>query len=216
MRPLRPSRQRGPSPRRAATSAAASVKLLVGLGNPGRRYQRTRHNVGFRVVEHFASRSGIALDQNRFEGRFGRGRVHGLDVGLLEPQTFMNDSGRSVAAAARMLPIDDLATDLLVIYDDADLPLGRLRLRARGGDGGHRGLRDVIAQLGTRDVPRLRFGIGRPLELLDTVTYVLQEFSEAEDERLVPALGRVAEAIDAFLEQGITAAMDRFNAAEAP
>jgi PTH1 family peptidyl-tRNA hydrolase len=192
------------------------VKLIVGLGNPGRRYRRARHNVGFRVLEHFASRAGIALEQIRFEGRFGAGRVHGLDMGLLEPQTFMNESGRSVAAAVRTLPVDDLSTDVLVIYDEADLPLGRLRLRARGGDGGHRGLRDVIAQLGTRDLPRLRFGIGRPPDLVDTVAYVVQEFSEAEAEVLDRALDRATEAVEAFLREGIEAAMDRYNAAEAP
>ena len=188
------------------------MKLIVGLGNPGPRYRGTRHNVGFRVVDGFASRLGIPLEQSRFDGRFGRGRVHGIDVGLLEPQTFMNDSGRAVAAALGFLPIDEVSTDLLVVYDDADLPLGRLRLRARGGDGGHLGLRDVIASIGTQELPRLRFGIGRPPDSQDTVAHVLEEFSSSETDALAQALGHASAAVEALLAEGIVAAMDRFNA----
>jgi PTH1 family peptidyl-tRNA hydrolase len=188
------------------------VKLIVGLGNPGSRYRRTRHNVGFRVVDRFAARLGIPLESSRFESRFGRGRVQGLDVGLLEPQTFMNGSGRAVAAALGGLPVDEASTDLLVIYDDAALPLGRLRLRARGGDGGHLGLRDVIASIGTRELPRLRFGIGRPADLQDTVAHVLQKFSHEESDALAPALDRASAAVETFVVEGIVPAMDRFNA----
>jgi len=188
------------------------VKLIVGLGNPGSRYRGTRHNVGFRVVDRFASRLKIPLEQSRFEGRFGRGRVQDIDVGLLEPQTFMNDSGRAVAAALGSLPVQEVSTDLLVVYDDADLPLGRLRLRARGGDGGHLGLRDLIASIGTQNLPRLRFGIGRPPDLQDTVAHVLQEFSSAESDALAEALGRASKAVEAFVVEGIVPAMDRFNA----
>ena len=188
------------------------MKLIVGLGNPGRRYRGTRHNVGFRVVERFASRLGIPLEQSRFEGRFGRGRVQDVDVALLEPQTFMNGSGRAVAAALGYLPVHEVSADLLVVYDDADLPLGRLRLRARGGDGGHLGLRDVIASIGTQDLPRLRFGIGRPPDFQDTVAHVLQEFSNAESDALAEALDRASAAVAAFVVEGIVPAMDRFNA----
>jgi PTH1 family peptidyl-tRNA hydrolase len=192
------------------------VKLIVGLGNPGRRYQGTRHNAGFRVVDACASRFSIPLEHSRFEGHFGRGRVHGIDVGLLEPQTFMNDSGRAVAAALRHLPAEDLSRDLLVAYDDADLPLGRLRLRPRGGDGGHLGLRSVIASLGTQELPRLRFGIGRSPDVPDTVDYVLQRFSTSESEVLGQSLERASAAVEAFLTEGIVAAMDRFNASLPP
>jgi len=192
------------------------VKLIVGLGNPGRRYHGTRHNAGFRVVDCFASRFRIPLEHSRFDGHFGRGRVHGIDVGLLEPQTFMNDSGRAVAAALRSLPAEDVSNDLLVAYDDADLPLGRLRLRPRGGDGGHLGLRSVIAWLGTQDLPRLRFGIGRSPEVSDTVTYVLQRWRASESEVLEQSLERASAAAEAFLIEGIVAAMDRFNAPPPP
>jgi PTH1 family peptidyl-tRNA hydrolase len=188
------------------------VKLVVGLGNPGRRYRGTRHNVGFRVVERLASQLGISLEQARFDGRFGRGRLEGIDVGLFEPQAFMNHSGRAVAVALDSLPVDAVSSDLLVVYDDVDLPLGRLRLRARGGDGGHRGLRDVIACLGTQELPRLRFGIGRPPGFRDTTTHVLEEFSPSEGEILARALDRASEAVGAFLTEGVVAAMDRFNA----
>jgi PTH1 family peptidyl-tRNA hydrolase len=189
------------------------VKLIVGLGNPGRRYCETRHNVGFRVVDCLASRLGIRLAQARFDGRFGRGRLRGIDVGLLEPQTFMNDSGRAVAGALGLLPVEEVSSDLLVVFDDADLPLGRLRVRARGGDGGHLGLRDVIARVGTQELPRLRVGIGRPSDFQDTVAHVLQEFSDAEQEALADALGRAADAAELFVTEGVVAAMDRFNAA---
>ena len=188
------------------------MKLIVGLGNPGSRYRGTRHNVGFRVVDRFASRLKIPLEQSRFEGRFGRGRVQDIDVGLLEPQTFMNDSGRAVAAALRFLPVGEVSRDLLVVYDDVDLPLGRLRLRARGSDGGHLGLRDVLACTGTHELPRLRFGIGRPPEFQDTVGHVLQKFSESETEALDQALERACSALELFVADGIVPAMDRFNA----
>jgi PTH1 family peptidyl-tRNA hydrolase len=195
------------------------VKLVIGLGNPGPRYRETRHNAGFRVVDRLASRMGIPLTQTRFDGHFGRGRVGGIDVGLLEPQTFMNGSGRAVAAALRFLPVGEISSDLLVVYDDADLPLGRLRLRARGSDGGHLGLRDVLACIGTQELPRLRFGIGRPLHSQDTVDHVLQKFSESETEALAQAVERACSAVGLFLAEGIVPAMDRFNApapSEAP
>jgi PTH1 family peptidyl-tRNA hydrolase len=164
------------------------------------------------VVDCLVSRLGVPLEQARFDGRFGRGRFQGIDVGLLEPGTFMNDSGRAVVAALGVLPVEEVSTDLLVVYDDADLALGRLRLRARGGDGGHLGLRDVIGCIGTLELPRLRFGIGRPPEFRDTVSHVLQEFSDSEDEALAEALGRASAAAEVFLTDGIVAAMDRFNA----
>jgi PTH1 family peptidyl-tRNA hydrolase len=189
------------------------VKLIVGLGNPGPRYHGTRHNVGFRVVDSLASRLRIPLEPSGFEGRFGRGRAHGIDLGLLQPHTFMNNSGSAVLAALDALPVEEVSSDLLIVYDDADLPLGRLRLRPRGGDGGHLGLRDVIACLGTHEVPRLRFGIGRSPDAPDTVTHVLQEFAGSESQLVEGALERACAAVESFLLEGIVATMDRFNAA---
>ena len=188
------------------------MQLVVGLGNPGRRYASTRHNVGLRAAERFAERRRIVLDEERFAGRFGSGPVDDRSVGVLAPETWMNLSGQAVGEAVRALPVENPAEDLIVVFDDADLPFGRLRVRARGGDGGHRGLRDVLAVLESRDVPRLRIGIGRSAEVMETTDWVLQPFT-AEEERALPGhLDRAAEAIECFLAEGAGAAMNRFNA----
>ena len=204
--------------RNARLRPRAAVKLVVGLGNPGRRYAATRHNVGFRVVERWAARRGVALSERRFEGRFGRGELAGpprVQVGVLEPETWMNRSGEAVAEALRWLPVDELPSDLLVVLDDVDLPLGRLRIRPSGSSGGHRGLADVIERLGREDFPRLRFGVGRPAEGWDTADWVLAPFSRDEERALGGAIEAAADAVDAVLTRGVRAAMDRFNAAPA-
>lgn len=188
---------------------------MVGLGNPGPRYARTRHNVGFRIAERFAERHGIALEEVRFAGLFGEGRAFGDDVAVLEPGTFMNRSGASVAAAVEALGLDP-ATELVVAYDDLDLPFGRLRVRAQGGGGGHNGLADILAALGTRVLPRLRFGIGRPGDdPPDAVAWVLGEFGEAESAALGARLDAAVHAIDCIFREGITPAMNQTNAAPA-
>jgi PTH1 family peptidyl-tRNA hydrolase len=187
------------------------MKLIVGLGNPGPRYARTRHNVGLRVLEAVGGRAGVALDARRFAGRFGEGMLGGELVGLLAPETFMNRSGEAVAQALAELPVADPARELLVIFDDADLPLGRLRLRARGSSGGHNGLADVLDRLGSEEVPRLRFGIGRPAEPRDTVAWVLEPFTPGEEDLLALAIPRAADAVECFVREGAAAAMNRFN-----
>jgi PTH1 family peptidyl-tRNA hydrolase len=192
------------------------MKLVVGLGNPGSRYADTRHNVGFRVVERFAERHRIALDAQRFEGRFGRARLGGLDVGLLLPETMMNLSGAAVGAALRMLPVGDPTEDLVLVFDDLDLPFGRLRLRPDGGAGGHRGMQDVIARLGGGDFPRLRVGIGRPPPEMDPVAYVLARFAPEERRQLPALLDAAAGALDATLRDGVTMAMNRVNQLRSP
>ena len=190
------------------------MKLIVGLGNPGRRYAATRHNVGFRVVERFAERQRLSLSSKKFDGRFGRGDVGGIEVGLLEPETFMNLSGECVSEALRYLPVGDWKTDLVVVSDDVDLPFGRLRLRPGGGAGGHKGLRDIIDRLGGDGFARLRFGVGRPAGVpMDTADYVLQGFSDAEEKVLGERLDTAADAIDAILFDGLEKAMSRVNRA---
>jgi PTH1 family peptidyl-tRNA hydrolase len=194
------------------------VKLVVGLGNPGSRYARTRHNAGFRIVECFAERHAIGLESERFGGHFGRGRVASpsgepLDVGVLEPQEFMNCSGDAVALALAKLPVEDPARDLIVAVDDVDLPFGRLRLRAGGGAAGHKGLAHVILRLGRSDFPRLRFGLGRPAIPIDTAAWVLERFTPEEEHALGPLVATAADALDAWLFEGLTAAMNRFNRA---
>jgi PTH1 family peptidyl-tRNA hydrolase len=192
------------------------VKLVVGLGNPGPRYAGTRHNVGFRIAERFAERRGLPLDERRFGGRFGRGRVElgaGLlcDVGVLLPERFMNRSGQVVSEALGLLPVGAIEQDLLVVLDDVDLPFGRLRLRPGGGAGGHRGLSDVIACLGRDDFPRLRFGVGRPDLPMETADWVLQRFTEAEEALLGERLEAATSAIAAALGEGVAAAMNHVN-----
>lgn len=187
------------------------MKLIVGLGNPGRRYAGTRHNVGFRVVERFAERQRLSLSSRKFDGRFGRGDVGGLEVGILEPETFMNLSGASVTAALRYLPVDDWKQDLLVVSDDVDLPFGRLRLRPGGGPGGHKGLRSLIEQLGGDGFARLRFGVGRPAGPMDTADFVLQGFSDAEEKQLGARLDEAADAVETWLFEGVQKAMNRVN-----
>lgn len=192
------------------------MKLVVGLGNPGRRYEATRHSVGFRIVERFAARWGIELGERRYAGRFGRGALQGaegepLEVALLEPHTFMNRSGAAVDEALEGLGIEDPAADLLVVLDDVDLPFGRLRVRPSGGAGGHRGLGDVIEALGRSDFPRLRFGVGRPPALLETAEWVLEPFSEEEAAQLAERFEAASEALGAALLEGVVAAMNRFN-----
>jgi len=192
------------------------VKLVVGLGNPGPRYARTRHNAGFRVAECFAARHAIALDAERFGGLFGRGRVafpgvESLDVGVLEPQSFMNRSGDAVALALSKLPVEDPSHDLIVALDDVDLPFGRLRLRAGGGAAGQKGLAHLIERLGRSDLPRLRFGIGRPATPIDVAAWVLERFAAQEEQALPALIATAADALDAWLFEGLEAAMNRFN-----
>jgi peptidyl-tRNA hydrolase, PTH1 family len=191
------------------------VKLVVGLGNPGPRYADTRHNVGVRVIERFARDHELPLDARRFAARFGSGAValggERLAVALLAPETFMNHSGEAVAQAVAGLEIADVASDLLVVFDDVDLPFGRLRLRPEGGAGGHRGVADIIEKLARRDFARLRFGVGRPAPEQDTREHVLEGFSAAEQELLPARVERAARAIAAALHHGVYAAMNEFN-----
>ncbi len=194
------------------------MKLLVGLGNPGPRYAHTRHNVGARVVSALAAELGVALAEHEpFFGRFGAGRVADVAVGLLLPSTWMNASGSSVAPAVAALEIEDVARDVIVALDDVDLPFGRLRLRARGSDGGQRGLRDVLAALGREDVPRLRIGVGRAADpARDTRDYVLDTFSPEEDARLPALIARAGDALKCFATRGVAEAANRFNGAPPP
>lgn len=196
-------------------SLAMPERLVVGLGNPGREHAATRHNVGFRVVETLAARAGVGFEADAALA----GRVAGIAIGgrpcvLLEPATFMNRSGRAVLAALERWPMLAPQRDLLVVYDDLDLPPGRLRLRPSGRSGGHRGLSDIVQALGTEAVPRLRFGIGHPGAKTGVVDWVLEPFT-AEDEAgwLPAAIERAADAVVAFVEDGLIAAMGRFNAA---
>lgn len=193
-------------------------RYVVGLGNPGRRYARTRHNVGFRVLEQLADRWTLGAGKEAFEGLCWQGRVHRTDEGpagkatavvMLAPMTFMNRSGRSVAAMARFYKARP--EDLLVIMDDLALPTGQLRLRASGSAGGHNGLDDILRALGTDAVPRLRIGIGQPPGPVDPRDYVLGKFTEDEEADIRSALDRAADAVEAWAFDGLDKTMERYN-----
>ena len=183
--------------------------LIVGLGNPGRRYARHRHNIGFRCLDRLAARHGLVFDRVQNRALLATGRIADRAVVLAKPQTFMNESGRAVAPLVRAyhVPLERL----LVIYDDLDLPPGTIRLRPEGGSGGHRGMRSIIEALGSQDFPRLRVGIGRPPGRMDPADYVLQDLSPEEEERFDRVCERVAEAIHCWLTEGIVLAMSRYN-----
>lgn len=202
---------------RAATAPgphAAPTRLVVGLGNPGPQYAATRHNAGFLVLERLAARHAADWrDAPDLEGRLALLQVAGEPCVLLAPQTFMNRSGRSVEAALARWPALDPERDLLVVYDDLDLPTGRLRLRPSGGAGGHRGMGDIQTVLATKAVPRLRFGVGRPAsDGPSVVDYVLAPFSEEEAEPLAAAIERAVDAIERVVAEGLPAVMGEFNA----
>lgn len=189
---------------------------MVGLGNPGPEYEATRHNVGFLVVERLASRCAVALARDRaLHARAARAHVAGCETLLLEPETWMNRSGRAVEAALAAHPADP-ATELLVVYDDLDLPFGRLRLRPSGGAGGHNGLGDIQERLGRSDFARLRFGIGRPPPGVDPIDHVLAAWTDAEASALPARLDAACEAIELAIAEGVVRAMNRINAAPPP
>ena len=193
--------------------SSESRAFVVGLGNPGRRYAGTRHNVGFRVVEALVERWSLGSGRNRFDGLFWDGRAPeaGRSVGLLAPMTYMNDSGRSLSAMLGFYRADPC--DCLVVLDDLALPTGRLRLRPGGSAGGHNGLDDILKACGTTDVPRLRIGIGQPPGSMDARDYVLTEFGKAERETIDLACRDAADAVADWLADDIHHVMERVNRA---
>lgn len=186
------------------------MKLIAGLGNPGPRYADSRHNIGFRVVAELARR-WVAPEwrfERRCEGLLTDVQRHGDRIWLLQPQTYMNLSGRSVAALLRYYKVP--LADLLVIYDDLDLPVGHLRLRAGGSAGGHNGVTDVIRQVGSEAFARVRIGIGK-VDRGAMVDYVLSKFAPDERDAIDEGVSRAADAAECWLAQGITTAMNEFN-----
>lgn len=188
------------------------MKLIVGLGNPGDRYRETRHNVGFRVLDELALRWRCDSWRKRFEAEAAEHRTES-PVLLLKPQTYMNRSGISVREAARFYKLP--ASDIVVIHDDLDLPAGRLRIRERGGAGGHRGIESLLAELGAGEFIRIKLGIGRPPEEWETADYVLARFTTEELPQIQKMILAAADAVEMILREGAVAAMNRFNRQEA-
>lgn len=184
----------------------SEIKLIVGLGNPGREYDGTRHNAGFWWVDEFARAHQFAFKaESKFHGLTARGAVHGRELFLLKPQTFMNVSGRAVVAQAQFYKI--APQHILVVHDELDLPPGSAKLKLGGGHGGHNGLKDIIAHLGTRDFWRLRFGIGHPGERADVSDYVLNAPRREEMELIEHAMQRAQDVAPLIVEGKLEAAM---------
>ena len=195
-------------PWRRGERASSLDLLVVGLGNPGREYVHNRHNVGHMVVDELARRHDASW-RSKFSGRLADVRIDDHKVGLLKPETFMNESGRSVKAAARFFKVEPDA--ILVIHDESDLELGRLQARRGGGLAGHNGLRSVAQHLGTPDFLRLRVGVGRPGrgDRRDLADYVLADFEPHEDAEAL--VGRAAEAVETLDAEGLEATQRQFN-----
>jgi PTH1 family peptidyl-tRNA hydrolase len=191
------------------------LHLIVGLGNPGAEYAKTRHNAGFLLVERLASQWHVGwLNERKFTARVAKAERHGKTVLLAEPQTFMNQSGEAVGALVKFyqLPL----ANILVVVDDADLALGEIRLRPGGGSGGHHGLDSVTQHLGAKAYARLRIGIGRKPEVREISGYVLGKFSDGEHALLEKVLARSGDQLECWLDAGLAKAMNQFNGAISP
>ncbi|MCW7754545.1 aminoacyl-tRNA hydrolase [Desulfobotulus sp. H1] len=183
--------------------------MVAGLGNPGRRYAESRHNAGFQVVTSLGASLAVPLDKNKFDAEFGRGRIGGCDIFLVRPQSFMNRSGMPVQKLARFFDIE--FSNVVVVYDDIDLPLGRIRIREKGGHGGHNGIRSLMEQLGTPEFVRVRVGVGRPEGEQDVADYVLSGFSSKEKEIWLRVVEKARDAICCILQEGVSAAMQKYH-----
>ena len=185
------------------------MKLIVGLGNPGSKYYGTRHNVGFEVVDELARRRALMFEARPGDAVIARERGPGAQLILAKPLTFMNLSGQAVGGLMRYYRID--LDDVLVVTDDVNLPLGRLRIRRRGSDGGHNGLYSVIDSVGTEEVARLRIGVDRGDHRRDLADHVLSMFDQSELETMSLAIASASDAVEVFASEGINAAMNRYN-----
>ena len=184
--------------------------LIVGLGNPGDNYARTRHNVGFRAIDALAKSLGARVDRAKFRGLYGQTVFEGNKLILLKPQTFMNNSGLSVMDAAHFYKLPP--ERVIVLFDDISLDVGRLRVRADGSAGGHNGIKSIIGCLNSQDFPRVKIGVGaKPHPDYDLADWVLSNFSASEEKALAPAIERAGEAALAIIKDGVPAAANRFN-----
>lgn len=184
--------------------------LIVGLGNPGKEYARTRHNCGFRAIDGLADRLHCKIDKGKFQGLYGQASYNGKKLLLLKPQTFMNLSGRSVVQLSAYFNIPPQR--IIVLFDDISLEPGRLRVRAEGSAGGHNGIKSIIAELGSQDFPRVKIGVGaKPNPEYDLADWVLSAFSPTEEKALTSALERAADATLCVVDHGVPEAANRYN-----
>ncbi|MBL0731853.1 MAG: aminoacyl-tRNA hydrolase [Desulfosarcina sp.] len=186
-----------------------TIHLLVGLGNPGGQYKKTRHNAGFMLIDDIADTFSIALNKKKFDAEFGRGYIEEVEVILAKPQAFMNRSGPPVQKLAAYFNIS--IQDILVIHDDIDLNLGRIKIKQKGGGGGHNGIKSLINALNSGDFPRIRIGTGRPDEYMEVIGHVLGKFTNKESEIIERTIFRAKEAVVTILSDGIKEGMNRFN-----
>lgn len=185
------------------------MKLIVGLGNPGKQYDKTRHNVGFEVIDYLSKHLQIPLDQSKHKGLYGFGHIRGEKVFLLKPLTYMNLSGESVRPLMEYYGIE--LEDLIVIYDDLDLPVGRIRLRQKGSAGGHNGIKSIIAHVGSQEFNRIRVGVNRPSNGQAITDYVLSRFTKEEQEVIDQVVEKCSEACEASLEKPFLQVMNEYN-----
>ena len=184
--------------------------IIAGLGNPGKKYEHTRHNVGFDVMDVLAEKYNIRMDEKKYKAICGKGMIGSEKVVLVKPQTFMNLSGESIAEAVNFYKVDP-ASELLVIFDDISLAPGQLRIRAKGSAGGHNGIKSIIAHLGTQEFPRVRVGVGEKPPRMDLADYVLGHFSQGEGKIMEDAVKEAADAVMEAVEEGIDHAMNSHN-----
>ena len=190
-------------------SSGTRMKLIVGLGNPGREYELTRHNIGFMAIDELAKRWSISLNEQKFKGVFGAGFVNGEKVILLKPLTYMNLSGESIRPLMDYYKID--VDDFVVMYDDLDIPVGKLRLRMKGSAGGHNGVKSTISHLGTQEFQRIRMGIDRPKNGMKVVDYVLGRFTSEEIPDVNHSIEKAADACEEWLNKPFLQIMNTFN-----
>ncbi|MGM9923001.1 MAG: aminoacyl-tRNA hydrolase [Bacillus sp. (in: firmicutes)] len=185
------------------------MKLIIGLGNPGKEYERTRHNIGFEVVDALSEQWNIPLNQAKHKGLYGVGYVDGKKVILLKPMTYMNLSGESIKAVMDYFKVE--IEDLVVFYDDLDLAVGKIRLRQKGGAGGHNGIKSMIAHLGTQEFNRARIGIGRPHGAMSVTNHVLGRFQEEEWAEMQSVIASCSRACEDFLKKPFLQVMNEHN-----
>lgn len=181
--------------------------LIVGLGNPGAQYENTRHNIGFKVIDNIAKEYNIEINRQKFKGVYGEGFINGEKVILLKPSTYMNLSGESIREVVDFYKLSN--EDVIVIYDDISIDVGRLRIREKGSAGGHNGIKSIIAHLGTDVFPRIKVGVGQPN--VDLVNYVLGKFSDEEMEVLSESIDASTKAVSEMIKEDVKTAMNKFN-----